>query len=214
MTEKARFEVENSGHFEVQYNPEKFQVDRSANWSEASEQGQKSGLEYQKTAPAIVSMELYFDTTVDGSDVRASWVNRLVYALDPHIEVTKEGDQGVPLKKIRPPRIIFQWGSFQFYGVVESLNTTYIMFSEAGIPIRAKVSLKLKEFEPAAISSGGGMTQGYSLPKVKLVQVQQGQSLSMLAAAAGTTAQMLAEMNGISNPLELAAGTVLKVPGS
>ena len=58
------------------------------------------------------------------------------------------------------------------------------------------------------------MTQGYSLPKVKLVQVQQGQSLSMLAAAAGTTAQMLADMNGISNPLELAAGTVLKVPGS
>mgnify|MGYP001222342580 CR=1 FL=1 len=49
MTEKARFEIENSGHFEVQYNPEKFQVDRSANWSEASEQGQKSGLEYQKT---------------------------------------------------------------------------------------------------------------------------------------------------------------------
>lgn len=214
MTQKASFEVENSGFFEVQYNPEKFQIDRSANWSEASEQGQKSGLEYQKTAPAVVSMELFFDTTVDGSDVRTSWVNKLVYALDPHIEVTKEGDQGVPLKKIRPPKIIFRWGNFQFLGVVESLNTSFIMFSEAGVPIRAKVSIKLKEFMPAAISQGGGMTQGYALPKVKLVQVQQGQSLSMLAAAAGTTAQLLADMNGISNPLELAAGTVLKIPGS
>ena len=214
MTQKASFEVENSGFFEVQYNPEKFQIDRSANWSEASEQGQKSGLEYQKTSPATVSMELFFDTTVDGSDVRTSWVNKLVYALDPHIEVTKEGDQGVPLKKIRPPKIIFSWGAFEFLGVVESLNTSYIMFSEAGVPVRAKVSLKLKEFLPAAITPGGGMTQGYALPKVKLVQVQQGQSLSMLAAAAGTSAQMLADMNGISNPLELAAGTVLKIPGS
>jgi hypothetical protein len=34
----------------------------------------------------------------------------------------------------------------------------------------------------------------------------------MIAAMAGTTAQALADMNGISNPLDLSAGAMLMVP--
>ena len=49
---------------------------------------------------------------------------------------------------------------------------------------------------------------------IKLVQMQQGQTLSMLAGAAGTTAQVLADMNGISDPLSVPAGTTLMIPGS
>ena len=45
---KARFDVENSGFFEVQYNPENFKVDRSASWKESEDQGTLSGLEFQK----------------------------------------------------------------------------------------------------------------------------------------------------------------------
>ena len=75
------------------------------------------------------------------------------------------------------------------------------MFSETGVPFRAKASVKMKEFKTpeGVMVTGGG--QGYVLPKVQMVQVQQGQTLSMIAAMAGTTAQVLADMNGFPNPL-------------
>ena len=214
--QKARFDVENSGFFEAQYNPEKFQVDRATTWHEASEQGKKSGLEYQKTAPAMLSMELIFDTSIDGSDVRTIWVNRLVDTLDPHVTISMEQGtgQGVPEAKVRPPKVTFSWGNFSMEGVVESLTTSYMLFSETGTPIRAKVSVKMKEFEYTRQTPAGGPMSTYSLPKVQVVQVQQGQTLSMLAGAFGTTAQVLADANGIGNPLDLAAGTMLKIPGS
>lgn len=211
---KARFNVENSGFFEVQYNPENFKVDRSASWKESEDQGTLSGLEFQKLAPASITMELTFDTTITGDDVRTAWVNRLVDTLQPKVRFTAEEGQGQgqPLEKVRPPKVTFSWGEFSLEGVTESLSVTYLMFSETGVPLRAKVQVKMKEFKTpeGVMVTGGG--QGYVLPKVQMVQVQQGQTLSMIAAMAGTTAQVLADMNGISNPLDLSAGTMLQVP--
>ena len=106
---KARFDVENSGFFEVQYNPENFKVDRSASWKESEDQGTLSGLEFQKLAPATISMELTFDTTITGDDVRTAWVNRLVDTLQPKVRFTAEEGQGQgqPLEKVRPPKVTF-----------------------------------------------------------------------------------------------------------
>ena len=57
--------------FSVQYNPKEFKVDKAVSWKEHDDQGQtNAGLEFQKGAPLIVTMELLFDTTHDGSDVR------------------------------------------------------------------------------------------------------------------------------------------------
>ena len=144
----------------------------------------------------------YLDTSIDGSDVRTTWVNRLVDTLDPHVTISMEQGtgQGVPEAKVRPPKVTFSWGNFSMEGVVESLTTSYMLFSETGTPIRAKVSVKMKEFEYTRQTPAGGPMSTYSLPKVQVVQVQQGQTLSMLAGAFGTTAQV-ADANGIGNPL-------------
>jgi len=52
-----------------------------------------------------------------------------------------------------PPIVKLMWAGQVFVGVVESLNITYTMFTPAGIPIRAKLALVLKEYRP---SSGTG----------------------------------------------------------
>ena len=59
----------------------------------------------------------------------------------------------------------------------------------------------MKEFKTpeGVMVTGGG--QGYVLPKAQMVQVQQGQHL-MIAAMAGTTAQVLADMNDFQ-PIDL-----------
>ncbi len=222
---KANFEFpENGGNiFTVQYNPEKLQLDRAASWQEAKQQGEASGLEFQKTTPASLTMELIFDTSIDGKDVRKMFVDVLSNALLPSIPFKEEKDEsgkggkgkGKPIEKHRPPKVCFRWGEFSFLGVIKSLKSSYLLFSETGVPIRAKVNLVMQEVVvPKILDVGEGDSKGYNIPKVKLVQMQSGQTLSMIAGAAGTSAQVLADMNGIPNPLDVAAGTMLKVPFS
>ena len=202
----------------LQYNPDKVQLDRSVQWKEAKATGNKSSLEYTKTAPATLSMELIFDTSINGENVKKEFVDIFSNATMPNVKppASSEEGKGKEADKQRPQKVIFNWPpEFKFVGFIKTLKTSYIMFSEAGVPIRAKVSLTLQEHETQEkIEHGLGKVEGYNLPEVSLVQVQSGQTLSMIAAAAGTSAQLLADMNGISNPLDVAAGTMLMVPFS
>ena len=222
---KAQFDFENGGTLTVQYNPEKLQLDRNAAWNEAKQQGKLSGLEFQKVSPAKLTMLLKFDTSIKGDDVRELFVNRLVDAMLPKIKYKKESTEGSggggsagsgsPIEKQRPPKVTFRWGNLSFLGVILDVKASYIMFNSLGHPVRAEVNVTMQEFvPPQKMKIGMGSEAGYNIPSIKLVQMQQGQTLSMLAGAAGTTAQVLADMNGIADPLSVPAGTTLMIPGS
>ena len=87
------------------------------------------------------------------------------------------------------------------------------MFSPEGKAVRAKVSITLEEYlsELEAYVPAGDMG-GYNIKQVKLVQVQQGQTASSIAMLAGISTAALCDLNGIDNPLSIAAGTMLKLP--
>ena len=202
---KAKFNAEN-GAFTVQYNPVNFKFDKPVSWKEHDEQGQESKLEFQKAQPANISMELVFDTTSTGGDVRSSWVNSLLKMTNPEVE--DEGD----CDKKRPPKIDFEWGSFTFTGVLESVNVNYTMFSQNGDPLRAQVTVKMKEWTPENEYAGGGGGGSMSSEKIQLVTVQAGQSLSQIASANNTTQQAIQDANPqVSDWLNLEAGIVLSV---
>jgi len=202
---KAQFNAENS-KFPVQYNPVNFKFDKPVSWKEHDEQGQESKLEFQKAQPANISMELVFDTTNSGGDVRVTWVNKLLELTNPTVP-----DESDSTKK-RPPIVDFCWGAFFFTGVVEAVNVTYTMFASSGNPLRANVSLKMKEWTPESTYASGGRAQGLSSNKINLVTVQAGQSVSQIAAANNTTQQAIQESNPqISDWLNLVAGTVLSI---
>ena len=204
---KAQFCAE-TGTFPVQYNPVNFKFDKPVSWKEHDEQGQESKLEFQKAQPANITMELFFDTTNSGGDVRTSWVNKLLELTNPVIP--DESD----CEKMRPPIVEFMWGAFFFTGVVESVNATYTMFSQSGNPLRAKVQLKMKEWTPDNSYSSGGGANGLSSEKTQLVTVQAGQSLSQIASSNNTTQQAIQSANPqVSDWLNLTAGTVLSVFG-
>ncbi|MFT5679336.1 MAG: hypothetical protein ACI8RZ_000240 [Myxococcota bacterium] len=204
---KAQFCAE-TGTFPVQYNPVNFKFDKPVSWKEHDEQGQESKLEFQKSQPANISMELIYDTTNSGSDVRQTWVDQLLALTNPVIP--DEGDTD----KMRPPKVDFEWGSFCFTGVVESVNATYTMFAQSGNPLRAKVQLKMKEWTPDNEYSGGGGADGLSSTKIQLVTVQAGQSLSQIASSNNTTQGAIQDANPqVSDWLNLAAGSILSVFG-
>lgn len=196
--------------FEVQYNPKELKHDKSVPWQEHPTQGKTSELEFQKVSPATLTLELMFDTTRDGADVREVWVNRLLELTNP-VNPSKSGE-AKELGKVRPTVVWFCWGDLAFQGVVESIGTSYIFFAANGVPLRAKVSVKMKEWVPAEYKPSGANSRGYGSTSVHLVPLAAGQTLSALAALFGVTAQELGVLNGLSDLLDVEPGTMIAVP--
>ena len=186
--------------FQVQYNPKEFKADKAVSWKEHDDQGQTlPNLEFQKGAPMVVSMDLYFDTTnEENSDVRTKWVNGLLCLTNAVVKLS----EGSTDKK-RPPKVKFTWGSFQLTAVVESVNVTYLMFGSDGTPIRARCALKMKEWAPGEVEA--------HLPRdtVKLVTAGSGATASSVALANNTTTKQIMEDNDIEDGTEIPAGTQL-----
>lgn len=90
-------------------------------------------------ASATLNMELLFDTTDSGDDVRSKTV-KVERMLRPQRPAA--GPKGPPAA---PPLVTFEWGEFTFRGVVESFRQTMDFFSANGVPLRAVVNLTMSQ---------------------------------------------------------------------
>lgn len=90
-----------------------------------------------------LSMELVFDTTLGGQDVREQ-TEKLQVLMKP----VEEGN-----KKIAPV-VEFGWGTYRFKGVFSSYKETLNYFSATGVPLRASISISMTQqdglFDPTA----------------------------------------------------------------
>ena len=206
---KAVFIGEVGGPFQVQYNPTAFQFDKPVSWQEHDEQGQQSSLEFQKSVPANLTMELMFDTTNEGGDVREKWVNGLLHLTNPMVKPAQ--GESANLDKKRPPKVMFMWNSFKFNGVIESVNVTYLMFSTSGAPLRAKVNLKMKEWKPEEWYNPAGGGRSIGSGAVQLVTLRPGETVSALAIRMGSSTSRICQDNNIDDPMSVPAGAALVV---
>ncbi len=207
---KATFQSLDDGKtFSVQYNPREFTVDKAVTWEEAKTQGQSGNpLQFQKGAPMTASMELYFDTTGDDppANVQKVWVDALLSLTNA--EVSPSQGEPAELTKMRPRAFQFTWGTFTMKCVVESVNVTYLMFATTGEAIRARCTVKLKEWLPEKFS-GSGSSKTWGTDKLQLVQVSGGQTVSQVAAAMGVDVRDLMTDNGITDGLADLTGQTL-----
>ena len=149
-------------------NPKELQVDKSVPWSKHS-YSNKNGdtakndrgnlhLEFTGAEGRTMSIELMFDGYEQNTSVadKVGYLELLTNVLDP-----KSEDEN----KRRPPMCVVAWGKKglpSFRCVVESMSTKYTMFSSDGVPLRATVTLKLKEADTLSTKdaemgdSGGG----------------------------------------------------------
>jgi LysM repeat protein len=141
-SEKAYFTHDDYGAvFHVQYNPKEFKFDEAVAWKDSKEFSVwKPLVEFDRGKPASLSMELIFDTTDTGDNVDEKWVSKIRAFLA--VNVPAFANEKLTL---RAPYCTFCWGSYEFAGVVESLGVSYLMFKTDGTPLRAKVSVKMKE---------------------------------------------------------------------
>jgi len=145
---------------EVQFNPETLDITLSNNFKESSGD---SPTQLVDEASAQLSLELQFDTTDTGVDVRQK-THEVAKFLKP-LDITMEVERGDPLP---PPMVVeFDWGAILFQGYMDSYSETLEFFSHDGVPLRAKVSVSLtqqeRSFDPRqGQDSEGNETGPYS----------------------------------------------------
>jgi LysM repeat protein len=185
----------------VLFNPTQYGFDGSNQLSETPVVGQTAPiLQYTRGNSRSLSMELFFDTYEQRTDVRRH-TDRIYKLLD--IEPTSH----------RPPVVHFAWGGLDFRCLVERVSGRFTLFLDSGVPVRATLTVAFKEYvDPAEASRG---TKLESADRVKTYVVKLGDTLSSIAAAEyGDPASWrpIAAANGIDNPRVLAPGRRLVVP--
>jgi len=190
----------------LRFNPTEYQLQKSNNFAEIAIPGLESPpIQFIRGAAEKLSLELLVDTTDTLEDVRIRYTNKLrgLMNIDP-----KSG-----AKQHAPPIVRFSWDRQVFLGVVESLTITYQLFTEKGVPLRAKLSVVLKEYRPAAVQIKG---MKKSSPNVeKAYTAKRGDTLSSIAGAVyrdPTQWRAIATANSIQDPRELRPGTALQIP--
>ncbi len=113
---------------------------------------------------AKLSMELLFDTTLNGLDVRTE-TNKLACMMNPAQAASQR--RGGNSRKI-PSIVIFHWGTIWFEGYIDTYRERIDYFSAEGVPLRATVSVSLTQqertFQPNAnLNASGGGTAGDGL---------------------------------------------------
>lgn len=161
-------------------------------------------------ASAKLNMELLFDTTDSGDDVRTK-TNKVEVMLRP-----QAGTGGTNAPQQAPPMVTFEWGAFKFIGVVDSFKQTMDFFSANGVPLRASVTLSMSQpnyqfDQQGATGADGSATKA----NVDQALVLPDGDPSQLAADAGdpSAARDIASANGLES-LRGNAGAELAVGGS
>jgi hypothetical protein len=136
------------------FNPKELSIDKKVPWNKhKSTKANNPVLEFTDAEPKDLSVELLFDGYEKKTDVYETYVKKLE-------EFTKIIDA-----KKRPPMVIFLWGKFpSFMGVIESLQTKYTMFLANGKPVRATVTLKIKQADKLTVGSKEGQKKKGNQP--------------------------------------------------
>jgi Contractile injection system tube protein len=198
----------------VQFNPESLKVSFQNQIETPQGAGDQKGTparQFVGAGTTKLSLQLWFDITqpMPEGEQEVNDVRKLTQKVAYFITPVQEG------KKYVPPSVRFLWGSFQFDGLMESLEENLEFFSAEGRPLRASMSLnltqqKITEFtikEPESAGKGAATTPGTR----PLTEAPANKSLQSLADSAGKGGdwQSVAAANNIENPRMLEPGQLI-----
>lgn len=216
-------EIEPSTWCKVQFNPESMKVAFANQLVQPSGAGDQRGTPAQQFVGAgttKLTLSLWFDVHApqpegDQVDDVRKLTEKVAYFITPK-------EPGQQAGQFVPPAVRFIWGSFQFDGLMESLEENLEFFSAEGRPLRASMNVSLSQQRitkfafrdiPPAGGLGGAAAAGVpSTPGTEpLAQATEGSTVQDVAGAAGKGDdwQSIAAANGIENPRLLEPGQLL-----
>jgi hypothetical protein len=213
---KATLTPESGDAVSCWFNPKEYSISKTNSWNQQSQQAAGSGFvppSYTGSQPRQLSLDLFFDDSeVDSGDIRP-----VIAALFAMMEVTV--GKGTGRNKARPPYVTFAWGATNtFKAAMTSLAVQYTMFRTDGVPIRATARVALTQVEPAQGESGRMTRQNPTttgLAGLRSHVIRDGDSLQSLAFeyyGDPTEWRVLADANGIDDPLHVRRGTLISIP--
>jgi nucleoid-associated protein YgaU len=192
-----------SSSIEVSFNPSSIKFAAATDFPQVNNPDSDDGYRmfYSGTIPTTLDMDLLFDTTITGDDVREKYIDFLLDLTRP------DPDSDPP----QPPRCRFTWGEFaEFEGVLVNLRVNYTFFLPNGRPVRAEVDLTIKKPDEAT----GGTNPTSRSEARRVWTVVQGQTLDWIAYQEYGDASAwrhIARVNNLTNPRALKPGMVLKL---
>lgn len=219
---KAQLEIERevgTSTIDVLFNPSEYQLTDGANYSEKKVPGLDGPiLQYISGEATELSLSLFLDTYVPPKPpglLSVIGIGGGSNASTDVSEITREIADATSIDGSlhRPPKVTFKWGSLNFNGVVTKFNHTYIMFTESGMPVRAKVNLTFKSLISPTDTRRKSPFE--SPDRSKYRTVRQGMGLWDIANMEYGDPDMwkvIAKENGILNPLDIRPGQVVKLP--
>lgn len=199
------------------FNPEQFTVEKSNQFAEVNIPGLSAPVyQFVRGNARSVSMDLFFDTYEQGTDVRVytdritGWDSGSMFSKIPGIA---KGLMDIDSELHAPPICLFVWGTFIFQCIIDQVSKKFTMFLPEGIPVRATLTVTLKEYREVSVQVME--LDLHSADLTKSWVVKQGDSLWSIAYKEyGDAAdwRLIAEANRIENPRELEPGRELVIP--
>ncbi|MET8508553.1 LysM peptidoglycan-binding domain-containing protein [Streptomyces sp. NPDC004787] len=201
------------GEVRFQFNPDQLRLSRSAHWRTEPNVAYDRGAppKFTGAEPASMEVEVFLDAS---GTPTSTVVQQQVELLLSCCEVTR---QSIDAKAPSPPWVAFSWGSFstvRLVAYVTSVSATYTLFSPSGVPLRATCALSLTEI--ASATKRQNPTSG-ALSARRVHRAVAGDSLASLAwreYGDATRWRLIAEANGIDDPMRLRPGTELLLPST
>lgn len=204
----------------VQFNPSELSFAKAAQFADIAIPGLPMAIsQFVRGDAETLSLELLFDATEQGMGSGKAGVTEAVNSFHQFVQI--DGD------KHAPPLVRVSWGA-QFPGnaiangaepeghfdaLVLSVGRKFTLFAPDGVPLRAVVTLSLKEYVSLARQIAA---VNYRSPDHTRTHVlQEGETLALIAHDAyGDSCKwrVIAEHNDITDVRSVAPGTVLSLP--
>jgi hypothetical protein len=199
------------------FNPKELSVEKSNQFAEVNIPGLSSPVfQFVRGNARSVTMDLFFDTYELGTDVRlftdriTGWDAGSMLSNLPNVA---KGLMDIDSDLHAPPICIFIWGTFIFQCIIERVTKKFTMFLPEGIPVRATLTVTLKEYREVNVQVKEANFLSADL--TKSWTVTQGDSLWAIAAKEYGNPEdwrLIAERNNIDNPRILNPGQKLIIP--
>ena len=185
----------------VMFNPPKYELSKTIQFAEIKVPGLPSSvLQFVNGNAKSLTMDLFFDTTDKGIDVRL------------HSSAVSNLTEPNPVTKA-PPRVLLLWGSLAFPCVLISVRQTFDHFNAQGLPLRATLTVEFKGHDP--LENLLAATPLAQVAQATRYIVKAGDTLQRIAAEIyGNPKQwrQIASANNIDDPRAMTAGSSLQIP--
>ena len=191
--------------FLVEYNPEEYTISKDNNFAAQAIPGLSAPLlQYVNGNLRTLEMELLFDTY----DTPAA----------AKVDVRTLTNQVTDLLKIEPDThapaiLLLSWSSLQFTGVLARATQKFLLFTNDGTPVRARLNVTFQEYVDPDRQAKADNKQTADFTKAHALA--RGETLDAIAATYygdATLWRPIAIANGLDDPAQLAGRTRLLIP--